>query len=309
MAPTPATLTVRPGRALIATVGGRTIDLGASTTSNDHARPFLKWTGGKQWLAAVASSVMPEDFVGRYIEPFLGGGSVFFAVGSRKATLGDMNAELIEAYQGVRDCPEKVIAALARYPHDREFFEAMRRARPRAIHTKAARLIYLNKTAFNGMYRVNLRGEFNVPFGRYVNPTICDPDRIRRASHALRGTTLRVGDFAATMKAAKPGDVVYLDPPYITGHRNNGFLKYNAPLFSWEDQQRLAALAIRLANRGVFVIVSNSDHGDVISLYKGFFRYGITRNSLIGGQGSHRGPIQEALLTSTPIHGVPTHRM
>ena len=283
-----ATLTVQPGRTLLTTVRGRTVNLGAATTSRSPVRPFLKWTGGKQWLAAVAPNVLPESFAGRYIEPFLGGGSIFFAVGSRRATLGDLNSELIDAYIGVRDCPEKVIAALERYPYEREFFEHMRRTRPRAIHTKAARLIYLNKTAFNGMYRVNLRGEFNVPFGRYINPTICDSDRIRAASRALHGISLRVGDFEATMKAARAGDVVYLDPPYITGHQNNGFLKYNAPLFSWEDQQRLAALAVSLASRGVFVIISNSDHVEVTSLYQGFFRYGIMRNSLIGGQGSHR---------------------
>jgi DNA adenine methylase len=292
------------------TVKGQTVDLGAPATSPSPAvRPFLKWTGGKQWLAAVASSVLPDGFSGRYIEPFVGGGSLFFAVGSRRATLGDMNRELIDAYIAVRDCPEKVIAALGRYPYDREFFEHMRRARPRAIHTRAARLIYLNKAAFNGMYRVNLRGEFNVPFGRYTNPTICDTARIRAAATALRGVTLRVGDFERTLRAAKSGDVVYLDPPYITGHRNNGFLKYNARLFSWEDQRRLAALAVRLTSRGVFVVVSNSDHAEVTSLYQGFFRYGVVRNSLIGGQGSHRGPVREALLTSTPIRGVPTHRL
>lgn len=309
MAPLAATLTVQPGRTLLTSVRGRTVSLGVTTSRPPAVRPFLKWTGGKQWLAAVAPDLMPEGFAGRYIEPFLGGGSVFFAVGSRRATLGDLNAELIDAYRGVRDCPEKVIAELGNYPYERGFFEHMRAARPQAIHTKAARLIYLNKTAFNGMYRVNLRGEFNVPFGRFVNPTICDRERILAASKALRGVSLRVCDFEATIKTARPGDVVYLDPPYITGHRNNGFLKYNAPLFSWEDQQRLAALAVSLAGRGVFVIISNSDHAEVTSLYRGFFRYGIMRNSLIGGQGSHRGLIREALLTSTSIQGIPTQRL
>jgi DNA adenine methylase len=303
-----AILSVQPGRVQLTTVGGRVLDLVVPARS-PSVRPFLKWTGGKQWLAAVAANVLPADFSGRYIEPFLGGGSLFFAVGRRRATLGDMNRELIDAYTAVRDCPEQVIAALSRYPHDREFFERIRRARPRTIHTKAARLIYLNKTAFNGMYRVNLQGEFNVPFGRYVNPTICDSDRIRAASRALRGVTLRVGDFEQTLKAAKAGDVVYLDPPYITGHRNNGFLKYNAPLFSWEDQLRLAELAVRLARRGVSVVVSNSDHSDVTALYEGFYHYGVTRNSLIGGQGSHRGQVREALLTVAPIRGISTRRL
>lgn len=273
------------------------------------ARPYLKWTGGKQWLAAVAPALLPAKFSGRYFEPFLGGASVFFALGLKPAVLADLNAELISAYEGVRDTPQEVIRLLRRYPYDRQFFDEMRAARPRLPHTRAARLIYLNKTAFNGMYRVNLSGRFNVPFGRYKNPTICDAERIRNASVALKGATLTVQDFEAATARAKRGDLAYFDPPYITGHQNNGFLKYNAPLFSWADQKRLAKLAVTLRERGVHVVVSNGDHPDVVALYSGFHRYVVVRNSLIGGSGSERGEVSEALLTSSVLRGVPTQRI
>ena len=204
MASSPAILRVEAGR----TVLDRSDNGGSSgfvaLERSMVTRPFLKWTGGKQWLAAVAPALIGADVSARYFEPFVGGGSVFFALGVTRATLGDACEELIDAYRGVRDSPEKVIAALRTYPHDRAFFERIRRVDPRTPHTKAARLIYLNKTAFNGMYRVNLKGEFNVPFGRYVNPTICDSDRIRAAGQALAGVRLRAGDFEATTKTA-PG--------------------------------------------------------------------------------------------------------
>lgn len=303
-----ASLRVEPGRTVLAPADGGAAEVVERQTG---VRPFLKWTGGKQWLATVAPGLrlVPEDWQGRYYEPFLGGGSVFFSLGVDDALLSDANEELIEAYRGVKESPEDVIAALNGYPHDQSFFEAMRNRKPRTPHTKAARMIYLNKTAFNGMYRVNRRGQFNVPFGRYKNPMICPADRIRQASVALQNAQLVVGDFEDSLAEASAGALVYLDPPYITGHRNNGFLKYNAALFSWEDQQRLARLAVELADRGAVVMVSNSDHDEVTSLYSGFRKYAITRNTLIGGVGSERGPTREALLSSVPVCGVETRRV
>lgn len=304
----PATMCVLAGRTLLTGPKQPSIDL-VELSRTRLVRPFLKWTGGKQWLGAIAPLLVPENFSGRYYEPFLGGGSVFFALGLPRATISDANVELADTYRAVQQCPEKVIAALERYPTDREFFERMRTAKPQTLHTRAARVIYLNKTAFNGMYRVNLHGEFNVPFGRYIRNTICDADRIRGAAAALAGATIRAGDFQPNVARARRGDVVYFDPPYITGHRHNGFLKYNAPLFSWADQQRLAQLARRLRDRRVGVIVSNSDHLAVTTLYGGFYRYVVERNSLIGGRGSVRGTAQEVLLTSAKILDVDTEQI
>lgn len=303
-----ATVRVQAGQTLLSGPDGAAHDL-LPFSRTRLTRPFLKWTGGKQWLGALAPLLLPPDFSGRYYEPFLGGGSVFFALGTPRASISDANVELVHAYLGVQQCPEAVIDVLRTYPNDREFFLHMRAARPRALHTKAARIIYLNKTAFNGMYRVNLRGEFNVPFGRYTRNTICDADRIRAASEALQGVSIGVGDFQRRVARAESDDFVYLDPPYITGHRNNGFLKYNAPLFSWGDQQRLARTAMRLRDRGVHVVVSNSDHRDVTCLYEGFRRYVVERNSLIGGRGSTRGMTQEVLLTSSELLGAETERI
>jgi DNA adenine methylase len=276
--------------------------------ADDHrlVRPFLKWTGGKQWLAPFASQWLTNDFDGRYYEPFLGGASSFLAANPSSATLSDRSVELITTYQAVRDEVELVIELLKGYPHNKRFYEDLRRKQPRKAHTQAARMIYLNKTAFNGIYRVNRAGRFNVPFGDYKNPTICNEERLRAVSKRLANVDLRVGDFAEVLAGVSAGDFVYLDPPYITGHQNNGFLKYNALLFSWEDQIRLAALARELTERGATVVVSNSDHPAVLDLYPGFFYYRLSRPSRIGGAVASRGSVAEAVLASKELGGIQT---
>lgn len=226
---------------------------------------------------------------------------MFFALGPTAATISDANAELVETYRAIRDGVEEVIALLSCYPYERTFFDEIRKARPRLPKTRAARLIYLNKTAFNGLYRVNRDGGFNVPFGRYANPTVCQPERLRRASEALKGTEVICGNFSDIVDEAGEGDVVYLDPPYITGHSNNGFHKYNARLFSWADQKRLSTVARDLKERGVRVVVSNANHADIRDLYPDFLLYTVTRRNTISGTTEARGLISEALFTSHPI--------
>ena len=266
-------------------------------------RPVVKWAGGKQWLAPAAPYLMPEGFVGRYFEPFLGGAAIFFAMEPARATLSDRNEILITTYRALRNETEDVIRLLSRYPHDEAFYYRMRARLPRSPHSIAARLLYLNRTCWNGLYRVNREGNFNTPFGRFKNPTICDRDRLRRAARLLRRARLHVGDFEAVAAEARPGDFVYFDPPYITGHQHNGFLKYNAPLFSWNDQQRLARLSLELARGGVSVLVSNADQPAVVALHKRFNYYRVSRRSLIGGDVSSRGEVVEALLSSYPLLG------
>lgn len=294
-------------------VGGGSIELrrgdrvfATLPVSFSEVRPFLKWTGGKQWLAPIATEIVPPEFCGTYHEVFLGGGALFFALRPSFARLSDTNEELIATYAAVRDQCDEVIETLSRYPHDADFYDRLRKRKPRKPWTTAARFIYLNKTAFNGIYRVNRQGKFNVPFGRYQNPTICQEDRLRIASNALGTASVEVADFEAAMENVVPGDFVYLDPPYITGHRNNGFVKYNSRLFSWSDQERLAVAAKRLSQRGAWVLVSNADHPNVWGLYEGFNRYTVTRASLVGGPLSSRGETQEVLLANYPIAGVPT---
>ena len=263
-----------------------------------QARPFLKWTGGKQWLAPMATRIVPSDFAGRYFEPFLGGGSLYFASLPRKATLSDLNRELIATYRAVRDSTEAVIDELSTYPYNEGFYLALRKQCPNSRVRQAARLIYLNKTSFNGIYRVNRHGEFNVPFGRYTNPTICQPERIRAAATALQGVTLRSIDFERAVSSAGSGDFVFLDPPYITGHQNNGFRKYNATLFSWHDQERLSRVAHRLVARGAAVAVSNANHDAIRALYPDFSITLMERRSLINSVAAKRAHVPEALYTS-----------
>jgi DNA adenine methylase len=233
-----------------------------------------------------------------YFEPFVGGGALFFALQPKRATLSDTNEELITTYLAIRNNPDDVIQSLHSYPFGKHFFYHLRRQAPRTEHTTAARLLYLNRTCWNGLYRVTREGKFNTPFGRYENPTICDEERIRTASKLLKRARLFVGDFEAQAKKAKAGDFVYFDPPYITGHQNNGFLKYNSQLFSWSDQERLAKLAIQLTENGVYVLISNANQDSVVRLYEGYQYHQISRLSLIGGQMKSRGVVTEALLSN-----------
>jgi DNA adenine methylase len=274
-----------------------------------QTRPFLKWAGGKQWLVPLADALLPSDFEGRYYEPFLGGGALFFALAPRRATLSDANAELISSYVALRDDADRTIRELRSYPHEKHFFETLRERRPRAPYTRAARLIYLNRTAFNGLYRVSRAGQFNVPFGRYTRPTICNEKRLRAAARALRGVSLSASAFSTAVSRARRGDFVYFDPPYITGHTNNGFLKYNARLFSWPDQLKLAQRVSSLGEQGTRVAISNADHPAVLALYPSLYCYRVARRSAIGGGLDYRGTVQEVLLTNFPLFDMETPKL
>jgi DNA adenine methylase len=263
--------------------------------------PVVKWAGGKRWLTAHIGKIKPPNWKGKYFEPFVGGGAFFFALQPKQATLSDKNGDLIATYRALADDEENVIRLLHSYPYEEKFYYELRERSPRADHTIAARFIYLNKTCWNGLYRVTKNGKFNTPFGRFENPTICDDERIRAASKLLKQAKLISGDFEKCVVKAEKGDFVYFDPPYITGHQNNGFLKYNSQIFSWADQERLARLAINLAGKGVHVLVSNADQGAVVQLYKGLKYHQVSRNSLIGGQIKSRGVVTEALLSSYPL--------
>jgi DNA adenine methylase len=263
-----------------------------------RTKPFLKWTGGKQWLASTLAALIAPTHGARYFEPFLGGGSVYFAILPQTAILSDRNLQLIRTFRAVQEHPEQVIRRLRRLRNSKTIHAAMRSYQPRSDVSSAVRLIYLNKTSFNGIYRENQQGRFNVPFGHYINPTICNENRIRDCSAALSRAVIMHEDFESSTAAARAGDWVYFDPPYITGHTNNGFLKYNADLFSWSDQCRLAACAMRLARNGVRVTVSHAPFSPVLELYKGFWKFTVARHSLVGGRSALRGRVIEAVLTS-----------
>jgi DNA adenine methylase len=259
--------------------------------------PLLKWPGGKRNLLDAILPLIPSCF-NRYFEPFFGGGALFFALQPKKAYLSDKNAELMHAYSQVRNRPEAVIRELRKLRNTEVDYYEIRSRTPKRDAARAARLIYLVTLAFNGIYRVNLSGEFNVPYGYkgHLNP--CDPERIREASGLLKRATVRSQDFEQALKRARKGDLVYLDPPYTVAHGNNGFIKYNAKIFSWEDQVRLARIARNLADKGCTVIVSNADHRSIRRLYPDFVSTTLERDSVIAASSDFRSRITECVFFS-----------
>jgi len=200
--------------------------------------PLFRWAGGKRRLISQILPVVPKSF-NHYYEPFSGGAALFFKLQPANATLGDKNEELINCYQQVKSSPEEVIEALGKLKNTKTEYYKIRAALPKNRIDRAARLIYLMELSFNGIYRVNSDGGFNVPYGSKKNKEF-DFDKIRKVSKAFATTEFVCGDFGTTVKNAKEGDLVYFDPPYTVAHGNNGFVQYNERIFSWAGQIRLA---------------------------------------------------------------------
>lgn len=262
--------------------------------------PFLKWVGGKRWFVAQHGDMLYRD-VARYVEPFLGSGAVFFHINPHNAVLGDLNQELIATYKSLRDQPERVFKHLKshRRKHCKEHYYTVRAQKPRSPAGEAARLIYLNRTCFNGLYRVNLAGLFNVPQG--TNDKVYLPsDNFRSVSDALQGAKFSSRDFSDTIAIAKEGDFLYVDPPYTVQHNNNNFLKYNEHIFSWNDQKRLACCLRDAAKRGVCVLMSNADHACIQDLYrtKTWRHFSVNRFSLLASSSDHRREITELVVSN-----------
>lgn len=260
---------------------------------------FLRWPGGKRWLLRAGICVPTLDDQATYWEPFLGAGSLFFALQPRRAVLSDINRELVVTYRGLRTRPGYVINELKRLPNDRMTFDRIKAWEPSRQHDRAVRFIYLNRTAFSGLYRENAAGEFNVPFGG-ADRRVCQEQVLKDAAACLKGATLRTADFEDIKQEVCAGDLVYLDPPYIVGHRNNGFIRYNSKLFDWQQQLTLAALAEALAASGAHVLVSAADHIDVLRLYPSFWCSHLSRKDQVSANPAGRGSTTEVLLASYP---------
>lgn len=262
--------------------------------------PFLKWAGGKRWLARGYKDLFDTEYE-RYIEPFLGGASMFFALRPKKSILADCNKRLIETFAEIRRDPKGISSALKQYQklHNDDFYYMERRRQyPESASKRAAQLIYLNRTCWNGLYRVNRKGEFNVPRGTKTS-VILGTDDFCAVAAALKGAELHAQDFETTLRAASEGDLVYVDPPYTVQHNNNGFGKYNETIFSWEDQVRLKREVAAAVKRGAKVAVSNADHTTIRALYGGLGRLAtVRRKSVISGDAQHRGEIGEILIRS-----------
>jgi DNA adenine methylase len=237
---------------------------------------------------------------GRYFEPFAGGAALFFSLRPKRAVLADVNAELMDCYVATRDDVDAVIAALGHHRYAAEDYYRVR-AIDRAtlpLAERAARTIYLNKTGYNGLYRVNRAGKFNVPMGRYKSPLLCDAANLRACSVALRGVDLRVDDFEDVASRAKAGDFVYFDPPYVPVSDSAAFTSYVPGGFGADQQRRLAEVFTTLARRGVYAMLSNSDTPTVRELYRGFRIDSVLAARFINSRGSRRGKIGEVLVTS-----------
>lgn len=262
--------------------------------------PLLPWPGGKRWLLPRLLELVPWD-VRRYYEPFFGGGALFLALRPTTATISDRNAALMECYAAVRDHPAEIARILRSLPRDRESYLRIRASLPQGEPERAARLIYLTTLAFNGIYRVNRSGRFNVPYGGRTYDDLGSEAFLRSHAEALAGVEIKSGDFEDAVAGAGSGDFVYLDPPYTVTHSNNGFLRYNDRLFSWKDQQRLADVAQSLSREGCTVVVSNASHDSILALYPSFRPTLVPRKSVMAASAAKRGPIHELVLTNAPI--------
>lgn len=262
--------------------------------------PFLKWAGGKRWLSAYADELLPEEY-NHYFEPFMGGAAMFGAIQPSAATLADVNAELVNCYQKVSDNPADMLSGLLKFQaiHSEETYYRVRAENPVDDIERAIRFLYLNRACFNGIYRVNQNGQFNVPKG--TKETIVFPyDDFPAASALLKSAKIVVSDFEPVLDMAKSGDFVFCDPPYTVAHNNNGFVRYNERMFSWEDQVRLKATLIRASSRGVLILLTNAAHSSIKDLYAGseFDCRAVSRQSVIGGGRGYRGEYGEYLISN-----------
>lgn len=264
-------------------------------------RPFLKWPGGKRRLLPELITRLPDKFE-IYHEPFLGGGALFFALQPGKAVLSDINSELINAYEVVQNEVDELIESLQQHCYDKEHFYSIRELDRSPDFElldpveKAARTIYLNRTCYNGLFRVNSKGQFNTPFGRYSNPTICDAGNLRSCAGALEQVTFKVSSFEEILDRVAPADFVYFDPPYVPISSTANFVGYARDGFSIEDQETLLKVAKELDRRGVFFMLSNSYNEIVCDLYSSFNIDVVEAPRAISCKGKKRDRVREVIV-------------
>ncbi|WP_084397409.1 DNA adenine methylase [Hydrogenophaga pseudoflava] len=259
--------------------------------------PFLKWAGGKRWLVEQHSNLFPGSW-SRFIEPFVGSGAVFFGLTPARAILADKNERLIESYRAIRDNWLEVSQLLRHHQnkHCSAYYYEMRAKKLRKPESRAAQFIYLNRTCWNGLYRVNKKGEFNVPVGTKQNVVLAADD-FEEVSRRLQKADLIAGDFELAMNQACKGDFVFVDPPYTVKHNLNGFVKYNEHIFSWEDQLRLRESVKNAKARGAYVFVTNAYHDSIVRLYEDIGEIQVlNRASVISGKASARGRYEEVVI-------------
>lgn len=276
-------------------------------------KPFVKWVGGKRQLISQfhqLGALSPKGFdqsKHTYFEPFVGGGAIFFELLPLRASINDINAELVTTYTVIRDDVLRLIKELTsdKYAYNKDVFLEIRAWDTSKISDlkRAARFIYLNRTGFNGMYRVNKSGQFNVPFGRYNNPQICDEDNLRRVSEVLKNTKVSNGSYKYVLDEAKKGDFVYFDPPYYPVSKTASFTSYSNDVFLENEQIELRDTFMELHNRGCFVALSNSDTPFIESLFEpyknaGIVIYKVKAGRAVNSNAEKRGKVNEILVTN-----------
>lgn len=277
--------------------------------SNDtkKAKPFLKWVGGKGQLLPQFEALFPKQY-NSYFEPFIGGGAVFFSINPKKAHINDINKTLAQTYIHIKDNTEKLIKSLKKLENNflakdeaarKEFYYSIREKYNSLSHEdfeKSLYFLFFNKTAFNGVYRENSKGGFNVPIGSYKNPKIVDEENLKVVSKILSNTKITSGSFVDAVKNAKAGDFVYFDPPYHPLSETSSFTSYSKDSFTKEDQIKLRDLFIELDKKGVYVMLSNSSAPFIQEIYSGYRQVPVYANRMINSKSDKRGKISEVVI-------------
>lgn len=267
-----------------------------------NTKPFLRWAGGKRWLTTNIAEILENIEYKQYHEPFLGGGSVFFSLPSEhSAFLSDINSELINAYQCMKDNPKAIYEMLITMPNTEFAYYDIRSQMPVNKIAQAARFIFLNHASYNGLYRVNQAGVYNVPYGKRKDRNY-NIEHFLAVGQRLQNTELKTGDFSNCIDHVESKDLVYLDPPYVVAHENGTFVKYNQQLFSFEDQKRLKQMIQKINELGAYYILSNAHHDTIKEIFynEEIKIYEPQRDSHIGGKNAKRGTVKEYIFTNIP---------
>lgn len=272
--------------------------------TNKLVRPFLKWAGGKrQLIPEITANYLPAKY-NTYYEPFLGGGAIFFELQSKEAVVNDSNSELINCYKVIRDSLDELMEDLKRHENNEDYYYNIRdwdrkkNYDSKTAVERASRIIFLNKTCYNGLFRVNSHGEFNVPFGRYKKPNILDEEVLKAVSYYLNNNDIKLlnGDFEDAVKDAKAGDFVYFDPPYDPISNTASFTGYDMNGFNKDEQIRLKNTVDNLNKRGCQVLLSNADTDFIVDLYKDYQIEKVYATRAINSNALKRGKVQEVLV-------------
>ncbi len=261
---------------------------------------FLRWAGSKKALLSEIGMHLPEKY-SNYHEPFLGSGALFFNLDKKEnCFLSDSNQKLINTYIQIRENVYEVIAQLKKYHNNEAFYYFIRSNVSKSLVEDAAQFIYLNRTCFNGLYRVNKNDHFNVPYGKRPNVDFVTEDLLKAVSDSLKNVSINAYDFEESLSNIKKNDLVFIDPPYIVSHNENGFIEYNQKIFTWADQLRLHRYIKQVMDKDAYFILSNAAHESIRDLYSDICTpHELRRISKIGGKNSYRGMVKEFLFTNT----------